>query len=87
MEGQLSPWDGTATVPEMLRAKREALGLAEDPRSNITLLAFTDPELLSLRKLLLPGRMEHHDSSGEAKLRKAANNARERSKLYRRPHD
>ena len=41
---------------------------------------FTDTEVAELRRLLLPGRMAHHDTSAEAKIRAEAKRLAKRSK-------
>lgn len=45
---------------------------------NLDLIAFTDDELLSLQRLLLPKRMAHHDKPAEVKLRAGVERAKTR---------
>lgn len=59
-----------------LQAARETEAL--DTETGLFMYAFTAEEIMSLRRQLLPNRMAHHDTSGEARLRQHVNSIKKR---------
>ena len=59
-----------------LQAARETEALATE--TGLFMYAFTADEIMSLRRQLLPNRMAHHDTPGEARLRQHVNNIKKR---------